>query len=306
MADANGGYPRDEAYDANLSPQGIWWNGHVPAIFVEGNGTVHDARIRYHGSRYRRSEGAAILQTLFPALSAVQGHDASVRDRQGLPGNQSGTLPDYRYEALGEIYRAAGIPCSYTPRVDFYINNNAVLQRMEQTVVDGRFLDGYYAKQAALWPGTKPLASGEPYKSAGTEEGPYGAGGGGVLGAKTIGTPAVTWSPLQRYSITYALESNTWKGYVPFKAAVDGMATARASLPNTTALRAWLTANWDVDKTLTYIAIKNWSCCWDDSIHNYYIYRQSVWEMDAASMGHGFRANNTGSHRRHQLFNFQR
>ncbi len=287
VADASGGYPRDEVYDSLISPQGAWWNGHVPAIFVEGDGTVHDARIRYHGSRYRRSEGRQSYKFYFPRYQQLKGMTQVFETDKGAPGNQGGTLPDYRYEALGEIYRAAGIPCSYTPRVDFYINNNAVLQRMEQTVVDARFLDSYYAKRAALVPGSRPLEAGDPYKSAGTEEGPYGSGNGGQLASKTIGTPAVTWNPLQRYSITYALEANTWKGYVPFKTVVDGMATARASLPNTAALRAWALANWDVDRTLTYIAIKNWSCCWDDSIHNYYIYRQSdgkwtlmPWDMD--------------------------
>lgn len=286
MPDANGGYPRDEAYDSLISPVGAWWNGHVPAIFVSGDGVVRDARIRYHGSRYRRSEGRQSYKLYFPRYLPLHGATQAFETDKGAPANQGATtLPDHRYEVLGEIYRAAGIPCSYTPRTDCYINNNAVLQRMEQSVVDGRFLDDYYGKLAALVPGSAPLKTGDPYKSAGTEEGPYGTGNGSVLPTKTIGTPAFTWTPLQRYSITYALESNTWKGYVPFKAVVDGLSTATAA--GTAAQRTWLAANWDVDRTLTYIAIKDWSCCWDDSIHNYYIYKQSdgkwtllPWDLD--------------------------
>ena len=78
-------------------------------------------------------------------------------------------------------------------------------------------------------------------------------------------------------------KNKDWQGYVPLKEMVDQLWAARGNGPavNIPALRAYLTANWDVDSTLTYLAIRNWMGPWDDRYINYFLWQRfnGKWAM---------------------------
>ena len=98
----------------------------------------------------------------------------------------------------------------------------------------------------------------------GDPEGPFGAGTFYALPARSP-----YWSELDRYIWTYALQMNGWKGHAALTNLCRGMWTARASTnsPNLTALRAFLEANFDVDATLNYLALRQWSCGCQEQRH---------------------------------------
>src|SRR5262245_17593270 len=57
--------------------------------------------------------------------------------------------------------------------------------------------------------------------------------------------------------------------------------------PDLAALRQFLATNFDVDSTLTYIAIRNWSAPFDNATHNYFLWRKAdgrwtllPWDLD--------------------------
>jgi hypothetical protein len=57
---------------------------------------------------------------------------------------------------------------------------------------------------------------------------------------------------------------------------------SQSSVPaNIANLRAHLATYWDVDKMLSYLAIRNWCSPWDDKFHNHYVYLQpsGKWTM---------------------------
>ena len=98
---------------------------------------------------------------------------------------------------------------------------------------------------------------------------------------------AVSWTPLQRYEWTYALQNHGWSGHTAFQNMLDQMWVARnrrTSAPGANEipqLRAYFAENWDLDKTLTYLATINWLVPWDDTIHNYFLWQQrnGKWSM---------------------------
>ncbi|HKX62668.1 MAG TPA: lamin tail domain-containing protein, partial [Verrucomicrobiae bacterium] len=122
-------------------------------------------------------------------------------------------------------------------------------------------------------------SSGEFYKSQGNflftdPTGPFGYGGYRIL-------PALPpyWTELQRYEETYGMQMNRWKGHRQFLEMVRGMWAARgdtpaAPNPNINNLRAWLSANFDVDTSLASMAIRVWSGGWDNFNHNHFTWRR--------------------------------
>ncbi len=295
-----GGFPRDEARDGYFPPNEDYnpinyptaaaprWDGVVPAIFVRA-GIVHDIVARYHGSRYQRSPDKNSWKFSFPAYRLMDG-----KQRILVTEKDSRTV-------LGlALFREAGLPAGYSQLVDFYKNGVGVTQRCEISDADEETVAQYQREQQAANPQNPPQYDGLGiiYKSKGLDgsEGPYGWANGQPM------PDNAQWAVLDRYIHSFPSQLNDWRGGVPMRSMVDAMWTARgdrsqlsypnfyagqdhgnqSSVPvNLTSLRAYLSASWDVDKMLSYLAIRNWCSPWDDKFHNHYVYLQpdNRWTM---------------------------
>jgi hypothetical protein len=263
------GYPRES------------WNANEPAIFVH-DGVVYDMRMRHHGSRYNRSAGRYSFKFQFPRYRLFNGY-------QGVFETDKGN--DF---VVGHgLFLAAGLPTSKVRYVDVYLNGS-LIRRLEQEEMDDRLLERYYAERQLHNPGLAPEEPGEFYKSTGCiealnpgGEGPYAIGDERRLTAYSV------WTPLDRYIWTYTIQSAEWKQGFYIRQMIDGLWQARgdshtAPNPNIPALRAYLEQHFDIDKTLTYLAIINWMCPWDDTTQNHFLWQQRngrwsmlPWDFDA-------------------------
>src|SRR5262249_30884056 len=151
--------------------------------------------------------------------------------------------------------------------------NRTVMQRLEQGEFDGDMLNEYHRNQQALNPGSALEPSGEIYKTVGTidlnGEGPYGRGDGRQLSKPPY------WTDLQMYDWTFALQNHGWRGSYYWKQMIDAFWAARGDSPNkpnpnVPAIREFFVQNFDVDAMLTYIALENWCCPWDDTTQNHF------------------------------------
>lgn len=295
------GYPRDDPKDgyyppnANYNPAANYpaagqpeWDGLVPGVFVR-NGIVYDITARYHGSRYQRGAAKNSWKFSFPASKLMD------RKQRILVTEKTNST------VLGlALFREAGIPAGYSQFVDFYKNAEAVTQRCEISDADEETVAQYQREQEDLNPQSPPnfTGLGVIYKSKGLDgnEGPYGWANGQPMPATGV------WSVLDRYIHSFPTQLNDWRGHLPFKTMIDqvwaargdagllgypsnyngqGHVTQTAVTANIANLRAHLAANWDVDKMLTYLAIRNWCSPWDDKFHNHYVYLQAdgKWTM---------------------------
>ena len=284
-------YPRETPY---VLPTDRVWNDTVPAVMVT-NGIAHDIQIRMHGSRWNRRPGRKSFKVFFTDYDLY---------KDGA-GNLVSSLfetdkSDFFLTAHG-LNQAANLPLSTVRWVDWYFNNDTVIQRVEQGEYNGELLDAYAEKNVRLNPGSVKEAAGEYYKSVGficndnlTGEGPYGNGNAWPLPASGF------WTELQRIDYTYTLQNHPWKGAAPMRDLINGMWTARGdrnvanpltnsapfnpNIPNT---KTWLQTNWDVDAELTSISLSNWMCPWDDTTQNHFFWRRAngkwvrlLWDFD--------------------------
>lgn len=273
---ARTGLPRDLPH---VPATARLWNGSVPAIFVE-NGRVRDAHLRYHGSRYNRNAGRNSFKLRFADTQHFRDADSVfITDKDD-------------YFSVGQgLYLNANLPMSEVRWVDWYLNGNARLLRLEQGEYNGDLLDLYHERMADLNPGVPKEETGEFYKDVGTidsgGEGPYDQGSGRRLVA---GGP---WSSLQRYEWTYTLQNHGWKGAKPIRDFFEGLWAARGDTPasprpNLANLRTYLDAQLDVDALLTSLSIASWMCPWDDTTQNHFLWRRAngrwnhvLWDFDA-------------------------
>ena len=248
------------------------WNATEPAIMVH-EGIVYDMRVRHHGSRYNRRASRQSFKWQFPRYRKFNGVTGIFETDKGND-----------FIVGHNLFIEAALPVSKVRYVDLYLNGNAALQRLEQGEFDGDMLDAYHKAQQRLNPGMALELSGEIYKSVGIisppTEGPYGRGDGRKLSKLPF------WTDLQMYDWTYSLQNNGWRGSFAFKQMIDAMWVARGDTPtspnpNVAALRAYFTTYFDIDEMLTYIAIENWCCPWDDTTQNHFLWqrRNGKWGM---------------------------
>lgn len=259
------GYPRES------------WNATQPAIFVH-EGVVYDIHMRHHGSRYNRSASRYSLKLKFPRYRLFKGY-------QGIFETDKGDA-----FVIGHgLFQAAGLPTSKVQYVDLHLND-LTMRRLEQEEMDERLLERFYAEQQLHNPGLPAQDPGEFYKSVGViggVEGPYDIGDERRLTARSV------WSTQALYEWTYTIQSAEWKRGYYVKQMIEGLWNARGDThsnpnPNIPALRAWLEQNFDIDKSLTYLALLNWMCPWDDTTQNHFLWQQRngrwsllPWDFDA-------------------------
>ncbi|MFM1770529.1 MAG: hypothetical protein RJA22_3058 [Verrucomicrobiota bacterium] len=245
----------------------LTWNATEPAILVV-DGRVYDARARYHGSQYRRNSVNNSWKWQFPRYQRFEGRSGFF-----ISDNTEETV------ACSLLYRLAGIPQAYTTWMDFYLNNSPVTRRMDHHEMNDELVETYFKELQRADPDRPDEGSGEIYKSQGNflftdPIGPFGYGGYRLLPARPP-----YWTELQRYEHTFGLQMNGWKGHMPFMDMLRGMWGARgdthgAPNPNIPNLRAWLGANFDLDATLTSMAIRVWTAGWDNFNHNHFMWRR--------------------------------
>ena len=201
-----------------------------------------------------------------------------------LPGLRLAMEPEF-IEAQ-KLNRLLGLPASKMRVVDWYCNSSAKITRSEQGEYAGEMLDEYHKLMQQLNPGSEKEETGELYKVVGNRdasqnntEGPFTRGDEAPLAANS------GWTQLQRYEWTMALQNNGWKGSKPVRDLIEGMWTARGDTPsthnfssNTTKLanaRAWFTNNWDIETTITSMALLEWMSIWDDACQNHFFWHRA-------------------------------
>jgi hypothetical protein len=265
------GLPRDMPYVAITAPR---WDGTVPAVFA-CNGQVWDIQIRFHGSRYHRNGSIHSYKLFFPKHQELN-DQASWFD----------TMHGTEFVEGQKINRLLGLPASKMRRVDWYYNNSANEVHSEQGEYSDYMLQAWSELQQQLSPGTDKEAVGDLYKDVGNRdasqnnnEGPYTRGDEAPMLANA------GWTQLDRYSWTFTPEVNEWKGPKPLRDVLEGMWTARGDSPqartytNTSstvsAVKQWFTNNWDIDTTITSMALLEWMSIWDDAAQNHYFWRRA-------------------------------
>jgi hypothetical protein len=122
---------------------------------------------------------------------------------------------------------------------------------------------------------------GDVYKADGNAgpnniEGPWSRADGFVM-IKNPDCPM--WSIDDRYAFTYPRMNNGWGTPTALRTMLETISSLRATAVASgdyTALRNYFQANWDYQKVLDYIAIRNWAEPWDENFHNYFLYQRNL------------------------------
>ena len=238
----------------NIKPRGPW-NDTVHGILVH-DGVVRDIYARWNGSFFRRSSGRNSWKVRLPRYNRFEGQsDLMFTDKDNV------TIAGHA------LYRELGLPTSHTEWVDVAINKRKLRRLMLEDHND-RMLEKYHEDQVNRNPGSELEPNGHIFKSSGILQnaGPYGRGDGSKL------PPRDGWSSLQRYEWIYSSKNQDWKGHSELEELIDGLAKYKN---NRTQIRKWFQENWDMKALMDYIAVRNWMGTWDDTVHNFYLWRRA-------------------------------
>jgi hypothetical protein len=218
-------------------------------------------QVRHAGSFWRRTPGRKSFKVDFPAYGRIKDYRTLMildKDVVNVFGHR--------------VSEEAGLPTGHTRWVELYMNNDGRVTRLEIEEHDQQMLDRYVEERHRLNPEQPLEDTGHIYKASaiGSDNGPYGGVG---PYANNQG-----WSALTRYEWNYSSKNRDWEGFLPLKQMCEALAAARGDIPR---LRAYLSANWDVDRMLTYLAIRNWMAETDDGPHNFFLWRSGAgkWTM---------------------------
>ena len=259
------------------------WNDEVPATFI-AEGVVHDVSVRHQGSRWNRKNGSTInfdceshrsgsaqvrsWRIEFPSHKNHNGMDVITLQKQsGWPQHIS-----------FKMFELAGVPAPRTSWANLRINGCDYNSDAFQIERPGRDL-------VARWFGEV----GNLFKSQGFtgDEGPWSWGDARLIRGSRNGS-----SEQERYEHTYNRKTLKWKNN-PFdgiqdspEGMIEGLHSARAR--GTNALRSYLAANFDIERTLRYICTINYVGTFDDMFQNHYLYQKAddgkwcmfPWDMD--------------------------
>lgn len=260
------------------------WDATVPAVFVI-NGVVHDVFVRYQGSRYNRTNGFSF--------------DPSKTTISPLPDRPTNTIlswkvdfPDYALfedkrhklvlnkmrqacpgldDSVGErLYGdpSIDIPVQRTRYARFHINGGYYHLMLDLEHIDEDMIKRYRAPNEPI---------GDLFKSDGNGnvvEGPWGPGDESPL---PVQASCPMWTVDDRYAYTYQRLTNKWDGPAEVRKMIETINTLRAAAATSgdyTALRSYFMANFDYQKLLDYVAIRNWAQTWDDQFHNHFLYQR--------------------------------
>jgi hypothetical protein len=268
------------------------WQDTEPAVFVF-NGEVFDIRMRHHGSRYNRNAGRNSFKWQFPRYHRFGGRESVFITDKGE-----------EHRVGSQIYDALDFPAWRCRYIDLYLNNGGGIQRLQQEEMDEDTYRRWDREQADKYPDRGLEGLGGMFKATGvipfengnaqgattyfnSGEGPY------FIGNCVLPPPKPGWTVRQRCEWTYGPQINGWKGGADVEELLTGLWAARGDSPvgpspNLASTRAFLEANFDVEMTLTYMAVRDWSGPFDNATHNYFLWRRAdgrwsmvAWDLDS-------------------------
>jgi len=268
------------------------WNADEPAVFVF-NGEVFDIQMRHHGSRYNRGPTRNSFKWQFPRYHRFGGRESVFITDKGE-----------EHRVGSQLYDTQDFPTWRCRYIDLFLNNGGQQQRLQQEEMDEFNYRRWDLEQAAKYPERGTEGMGGIFKATGIIPFETGAGQGLTTyfnsgeGPYFIGNCSLPpakpgWSVRQRCEWTYTPQINGWKGGADVEELLTGLWAARGDTPVTprpdlAATRAFLEANFDVDMTLTYMAIRDWSGPFDNATHNYFLWRRAdgrwsmvPWDLDS-------------------------
>jgi hypothetical protein len=268
------------------------WNDTEPAVLVF-NGEVFDIRMRHHGSRYNRGAGRNSFKWQFPRY-----HRFGERESVFI------TDKGEEHRVGSQLYDAVDFPAWRCRYIDLFLNSGGPLQRLQQEELDEVAYRRWDREQAAKYPDRGTEGMGGIFKATGVIPFESGTGQGSTTyfnsgeGPYFIGNCALPpakpgWTVRQRCEWTFGPQINGWKGGADVEELLTGLWAARGDSPVTprpdlAATRAFLEANFDVDMTLTYMAIRDWSGPFDNATHNHFLWRHAdgrwamaPWDLDS-------------------------
>lgn len=268
------------------------WNDTEPAVFIY-NGEVFDIQMRHHGSRYNRGAGRNSFKWQFPRYHPFEGRESVFITDKGE-----------EHRIGSRLYDTVDLPAWRCRYIDLFLNNGSQLQRLQQEEMDDITYRRWDREQAAKHPDRGTEGIGGIFKATGVIPFESGTGQGTTTyfnsgeGPYFIGNCALPpakpgWSVRQRCEWTFTPQINGWKGGADVEELLTGLWAARgdspiAPGPNLAATRTFLEANFDVDSTLTYIAIRDWSGPFDNATHNHFLWRHAdgrwamvPWDLDS-------------------------
>lgn len=261
------------------------WDAMVPAVFVS-DGVVYDVMTRYEGSRWNRTNGIGfdITKTTinpradrpantilswkvdFPNYAQFEGKRGKMvlnKLNQACPG-----LDD----AVGQLIYgdpSVNVPVQRAKFVRLNLNGGYYHYMLDIEHIDGDMMKRYRA------PGERV---GDLFKAdgnAGAVEGPWGVSDETTLG---LNTTCPQWTIDDRYKYTYDRKTYNWDNNKKLQTTIETLNTLRAAAVASgdyTALKAFLVANFDTQKMIDYIAIRNWAEPWDEGFHNHFLYQRA-------------------------------
>ncbi len=223
------------------------WNKTVPGTFIH-NGEVYDVQVRHRGSRWCRywSNGKMSFKIKFLRYQQFNGRpemDLNSANHYGFTGYE---------EALAfEMFRRAGVPGSFTNFARLNINGKYHGFYLQLESPGEGFLQAHLAEE------------GDLFKSMGDPLGrfPYDWG---------------DWRPLeslQKYEDVYPRKSREYESHEIIRDVIEGM--SQAAYTSTDALQEFLETQFDMERTLGYVATAAWIAVWDEAWHNFFAYRDT-------------------------------
>lgn len=266
------------------------WDAQVPAVFVY-NGVVHDTFVRYQGSRWNRLNGVtmdATRTTINPLPDRPAGPyrvlswkvdfpDYALLDnkRHKLVLNKMNQACPGLDDGVGELLYgdpSIGVPVQRARYARLHINGGYYHYMLDLEHIDGDLMKRWLPDGEEM---------GDLFKADGNagpanREGPWGIADESAL---TLNPDCPMWTLDDRYEHTYQRITNKWKPISDVRTMIETLnmqRNAAVAANDMTQLRAYLRANFDYQKVIDYIAIRNWAQPWDDSFHNHFLYRRAT------------------------------
>jgi len=254
------------SYAALGDPAHPNWNKTVPGTFIY-KGEAYDVEVRYRGSRWCRyqSSGKMSFKIDFPRYHQFDGRpdiNLNSQNHYGFTGYE---------EALAfEMCRRVGVAAPMTNFARLNVNGKYHGFFLQIESPGEEFLEAQLGEE------------GDLFKSMGDPLGrfPYDWG---------------DWRPLsslQKYEDVYPRRSRKYDSHEIIRDVIEGM--SRAANTSTLALEDFLRENFDMQRTLSYIATAAWIAVWDEAFHNFFAYRDTAakwmvfpWDTDGCFGANG-------------------
>lgn len=274
------------------------WTARVPAVFVH-QGEVHDVRVRYSGSIFQRDAGSELSwpdpeapspvralswRVAFPRYHRFERKSVIVLNKL----NQA--CAGFAAQVTFDMMEMLNLPRPMNQRyARQYVNGVYYNYTFEMNRYDERAM-AHYEEEYAIATGQPEARLGHLFKANGSaNEGPYRRAIGDV-----INEPSCGYTIDDHYAYTYDRKTHDWLDSRPVRELLEGLHTADFEGP--VALRAFVDANFDVERMLDFLVVRQYGAPWDDDNHNWQAYQSREtgkwfmlpWDLDLTFGSTGF------------------